>query len=44
MELVIFRESTTANAQVDWVAQISANLVRDEELVDLIAAAGGQWS
>ena len=26
-----------------WVAQISANLLRDEELVDLIAAAGGKW-
>ncbi len=26
-----------------WVAQISANLLRDEELIDLIAAAGGKW-
>ena len=26
-----------------WVAQISANLLRDEELVDLIAESGGQW-
>ncbi len=26
-----------------WVAQISANLLRDEELVDLIAASGGKW-
>jgi radical SAM superfamily enzyme YgiQ (UPF0313 family) len=25
------------------VAQISANLLRDEELVDLIAASGGKW-
>src|SRR5258705_12376287 len=32
-----------ANAQVHWVAQISANLLRDEELVDLIPAAGGKW-
>src|SRR5205807_3194172 len=32
-----------ANAQVHWVAQISANLLRDEELVDLIAASGGKW-
>ena len=23
--------------------QISANLLRDEELVDLIAASGGRW-
>jgi radical SAM superfamily enzyme YgiQ (UPF0313 family) len=28
---------------VHWVAQISANLLRDEELVDLIAASGGKW-
>jgi len=27
----------------NWVAQISANLLRDEELVDLIAASGGKW-
>ena len=26
-----------------WIAQISANLLRDEELVDLIAASGGKW-
>src|SRR6266571_5054604 len=32
-----------AGAQVHWVAQISANLLRDEELVDLIAASGGRW-
>src|SRR6202008_4788565 len=32
-----------AKAQVFWVAQISANLLRDEELVDLIAASGGKW-
>lgn len=25
------------------MAQISANLLRDEELVDLIAASGGKW-
>jgi radical SAM superfamily enzyme YgiQ (UPF0313 family) len=28
---------------LNWVAQISANLLRDEELVDLIAASGGKW-
>ena len=28
---------------MNWVAQISANLLRDEELVDLIAASGGKW-
>jgi len=32
-----------AKAQVPWVAQISANLLRDEELVDLIAESGGKW-
>jgi len=26
-----------------WVAQISINLLRDEELLDLIAASGGRW-
>ena len=34
---------TAAGAQVHWVAQISANLLRDEELVDLIAESGGKW-
>jgi len=29
---------------VNWVAQISANLLRDQELVDLISASGGKWS
>jgi radical SAM superfamily enzyme YgiQ (UPF0313 family) len=39
----LLRDIIAANAQVYWVAQISANLLRDEELVDLIAAAGGKW-
>ena len=39
----MLRDIIAANAQVHWVAQISANLLRDEELVDLIAAAGGKW-
>jgi radical SAM superfamily enzyme YgiQ (UPF0313 family) len=39
----LLRDIIAANAQVNWVAQISANLLRDEELVDLIAAAGGKW-
>lgn len=39
----LLRDIIAANAQVFWVAQISANLLRDEELVDLIAAAGGTW-
>jgi len=32
-----------AGAQLAWVAQISAKLLRDEELVDLIAESGGKW-
>jgi len=39
----LLRDIIAANAQVHWVAQISANLLRDEELVDLIADAGGNW-
>src|ERR1700688_1133340 len=39
----LLRDIIAANAQVHWVAQISANLLRDEELVELIAAAGGKW-
>jgi radical SAM superfamily enzyme YgiQ (UPF0313 family) len=39
----LLRDIIKANAQVFWVAQISANLLRDEELVDLIAASGGKW-
>jgi radical SAM superfamily enzyme YgiQ (UPF0313 family) len=38
----LLRDIIAANTQVHWVAQISANLLRDEELVDLIAAAGGK--
>src|SRR6202049_1997316 len=39
----LLRDIIAAKAQVHWVAQISANLLRDEELVDLIAAAGCKW-
>ena len=39
----LLREIIAANAQLPWTAQISANLLRDEELVDLIAASGGRW-
>jgi len=39
----LLRDIIAAKAQVHWVAQISANLLRDEELVDLIADAGGKW-
>jgi radical SAM superfamily enzyme YgiQ (UPF0313 family) len=39
----LLRAIIEANAQVHWIAQISANLLRDEELLDLIAASGGRW-
>jgi radical SAM superfamily enzyme YgiQ (UPF0313 family) len=39
----LLRDIIAAKAQVHWVAQISANLLRDEELVDLISASGGKW-
>lgn len=39
----LLRDIIEAQAQLPWVAQISANLLRDEELVDLIAASGGKW-
>jgi radical SAM superfamily enzyme YgiQ (UPF0313 family) len=39
----LLRDIIAANAQVHWIAQISANLLRDEEFLDLIAASGGRW-
>jgi radical SAM superfamily enzyme YgiQ (UPF0313 family) len=39
----LLRDIIAAGAQMPWVAQISANLLRDEELVDLIAESGGKW-
>src|SRR5450755_865559 len=39
----LLRDIIAAKAQVNWVGQISANLLRDEELVDLIAESGGRW-
>jgi radical SAM superfamily enzyme YgiQ (UPF0313 family) len=39
----LLRDIIAAGAQVNWVAQISANLLRDQELIDLIAASGGKW-
>ncbi len=38
----LLRDIIAAGAQLSWVAQISANLLRDEELLDLIAGVGGQ--
>jgi radical SAM superfamily enzyme YgiQ (UPF0313 family) len=39
----LLREIIARNAQVPWTAQISMNLLRDEELVRLIAESGGKW-
>lgn len=39
----LLRSIIAANAQVPWIAQISANLLRDQELIDLIADSGGRW-
>ena len=39
----LLRDIIAAGAVLNWVAQISANLLRDEELVDLIAESGGKW-
>lgn len=39
----LLRDIIAAGAQTAWVAQISANLLKDEELLDLIAASGGKW-
>jgi radical SAM superfamily enzyme YgiQ (UPF0313 family) len=39
----LLRAIIAASAQVHWIAQISANLLRDEEFLDLIAASGGRW-
>ncbi len=39
----LLREMIARDAALPWVAQISMNLLRDDELVDLIAASGGRW-
>jgi radical SAM superfamily enzyme YgiQ (UPF0313 family) len=39
----LLREIIAQKAQVPWVAQISMNLLRDEELVSLIEDSGGLW-
>lgn len=39
----LLRDIIAAGAQLSWVGQISANLLRDEELLDLIADSGGKW-
>jgi len=39
----LLRDIIAAGAELSWVAQISANLLKDEELIDLIAESGGKW-
>jgi radical SAM superfamily enzyme YgiQ (UPF0313 family) len=39
----LLRDIIAAGAAMSWVGQISANLLRDEELLDLIAESGGRW-
>jgi radical SAM superfamily enzyme YgiQ (UPF0313 family) len=39
----LLRDIIAQDATVPWVAQISINLLRDEELLDLIVASGGRW-
>jgi len=39
----LLRDVIAAGAELSWVGQVSANLLRDEELLDLIAASGGRW-
>jgi radical SAM superfamily enzyme YgiQ (UPF0313 family) len=39
----LLREIIARDAQIPWIAQISMNLLRDEELVSLIAQSGGRW-
>ncbi len=39
----LLRDIIAADAQLPWIAQISANLLRDEELVDLMEESGCKW-
>ena len=39
----LLRDIIAAGAELSWVGQISANLLKDHELLDLIAASGGKW-
>src|SRR5579883_1507225 len=39
----LLRAIIAADAVLPWVAQISINLLRDQELLDLIEASGGHW-
>src|SRR5215813_6416182 len=39
----LLRDIIAQDATLPWVAQVSINLLKDEELLDLIAASGGRW-
>ena len=39
----LLREMIRRDACLPWVAQITSNLLKDEELVDLISASGGRY-
>jgi radical SAM superfamily enzyme YgiQ (UPF0313 family) len=39
----LLREMIRRDACLPWVAQITANLLKDEELIELIAASGGRF-
>jgi len=39
----LLRDIIAADACLPWVGQISANLLGDDELIDLIAESGGKW-
>ena len=39
----LLRSMIEHGAQIPWVAQISMNLLKDEELCDLIQESGGRW-
>jgi radical SAM superfamily enzyme YgiQ (UPF0313 family) len=40
---LLLREIIAAKAQMPWVAQLSANLLRDDELIDLMQESGAKW-
>jgi radical SAM superfamily enzyme YgiQ (UPF0313 family) len=39
----LLHDMIDAKAQMPWFAQISPNLLEDEELIELIAESGGRW-
>lgn len=39
----LLRDIIAQDAKIPWVAQVSINLLKDEELLDLIAESGGRW-